>query len=104
MYTNKIKQERMIFTENKWEQMIFTVHELEQMILRYTHYQDLSGNDWEMTKNEWEILFMTFNNLNRPFSLAIHEQLVVEWDFLKQSYPAHLCYHPILSCPIPFIS
>ncbi len=38
----------------------------------------LTGNDWEMTKNEWEILFMTFNNLNRPFSFAVHEQSLNE--------------------------
>jgi len=76
---NEIKQEQMIFTLNEQERMIFTIHEWEQvhkwkqMILWYAHFQALMRNDQEMTKIEWEILFMTVNNQYHLFSFAIHD-------------------------------
>ncbi len=45
-----------------------------------------------MTENDQEILFMTVNDPNNPFSIATHE--VIEQDFLKQYHPINLNYHP----------
>ncbi len=33
--------------------------------------------------------------------LICHSWMIIEWDFLKQSYPFNLSYHPTLSCHVP---
>jgi hypothetical protein len=49
-------------------------------------FETLMRNDQEMMDNEWEILFMTINDLYNPLSFAIHEWSVI------------ITYKTILSC------
>ncbi len=60
------EQEQKIFNVHEQEHIIFTVHEQDQKILRYSHFQDLMRNDYEMTE-KWlrmngKISFITVND------------------------------------------
>jgi hypothetical protein len=87
----------MILWVPQLEQILFVVHEWMQMILQYAFFKFLivgTGNDWEWMA-EWEISSMTVRNITSYNLQFMNDHCRY---FKKQSCPANLSFHAVLSC------